>query len=98
MCYFFLMVRRPPRHTRTDTLFPYTTLFRSLQKARCAMRTSAPTPTADPLPYYSQGGAPDGRVETHGNLRLRSEAIARFDALLHEIHPDAAREIGRAHV
>src|SRR3546814_9788961 len=27
---FFLMIRRPPRSTRTDTLFPYTTLFRSL--------------------------------------------------------------------
>src|SRR3546814_11018254 len=27
---FFLMVRRPPRSTRTDTLFPYTTLFRSI--------------------------------------------------------------------
>src|SRR3546814_16366884 len=30
MCIFFLMIRRPPRATRTDTLFPYTTLFRSL--------------------------------------------------------------------
>src|SRR3546814_5009276 len=27
--FFFLMIRRPPRTTRTDTLFPYTTLFRS---------------------------------------------------------------------
>src|SRR3546814_15476518 len=26
----FLMIRRPPRSTRTDTLFPYTTLFRSI--------------------------------------------------------------------
>src|SRR3546814_11940914 len=26
---FFLIIRRPPRSTRTDTLFPYTTLFRS---------------------------------------------------------------------
>src|SRR3546814_17850768 len=26
---FFLMIRRPPRSTRTDTLVPYTTLFRS---------------------------------------------------------------------
>src|SRR3546814_5394650 len=30
---FFLMIRRPPRSTRTDTLFPYTTLFRSGQVA-----------------------------------------------------------------
>src|SRR3546814_20704972 len=29
MYFFFLMIRRPPRSTRTDTLFPYTTLFRS---------------------------------------------------------------------
>src|SRR3546814_13802972 len=29
MLFFFLMIRRPPRSTRTYTLFPYTTLFRS---------------------------------------------------------------------
>src|SRR3546814_11414307 len=29
---FLLMIRRPPRSTRTDTLFPYTTLFRSVQR------------------------------------------------------------------
>src|SRR3546814_16164309 len=42
MCYvfFFLMIRRPPRSTRTDTLFPYTTLFRSvdLGRQRCRVR------------------------------------------------------------
>src|SRR3546814_1538981 len=33
------MIRRPPRSTRTDTLFPYTTLFRSPRhRARCAFR------------------------------------------------------------
>src|SRR3546814_18525220 len=31
--FLFLMRRRPPRSTRTDTLFPYTTLFRSLTRA-----------------------------------------------------------------
>src|SRR3546814_21155625 len=31
---FFLMIRRPPRSTRTDTLFPYTTLFRSVRALR----------------------------------------------------------------
>src|SRR3546814_19546178 len=29
ICFFFLRIRQPPRSTRTDTLFPYTTLFRS---------------------------------------------------------------------
>src|SRR3546814_14503252 len=36
MCYylcFFLMFRHPPRSTRTDTLFPYTTLFRAPEGA-----------------------------------------------------------------
>src|SRR3546814_10568477 len=33
-CVFFLMIRRPPRSTRTDTLFPYTTLFRSVEIPR----------------------------------------------------------------
>src|SRR3546814_10252056 len=32
--FFFLMIRRPPRSTRTDTLFPYTTLFRSAHAKR----------------------------------------------------------------
>src|SRR3546814_10296988 len=38
--FFFLMIRRPPRSTRTDTLFPYTTLFRSRsnQFGRISMR------------------------------------------------------------
>src|SRR3546814_13167650 len=36
LSFFFLMIRRPPRSTRTDTLFPYTTLFRS-PEARGAM-------------------------------------------------------------
>src|SRR3546814_10504051 len=42
---FFLMIRRPPRSTRTDTLFPYTTLFRSFAQRRAskgAWRSAAP--------------------------------------------------------
>src|SRR3546814_2187841 len=35
LLFFFLMIRPPPRSTRTDTLFPYTTLFRS----RCKLFT-----------------------------------------------------------
>src|SRR3546814_14314257 len=34
---FFLMIRRPPRSTRTDTLFPYTTLFRSTNRTEIEM-------------------------------------------------------------
>src|SRR3546814_14029786 len=40
MCFFFFfMIRRPPRSTRTETLFPYTTLFRS--NARDAAKRNA---------------------------------------------------------
>src|SRR3546814_9009312 len=41
---FFLMLRRPPRSTRTDPLFPYTTLFRS--SGRRLTRLSVPCPRA----------------------------------------------------
>src|SRR3546814_20017785 len=37
----FFMIRRPPRSTRTDTLFPYTTLFRSPSAISSAPRRSA---------------------------------------------------------
>src|SRR3546814_7786894 len=38
---FFLMIRRPPRSTRTDTLFPYTTLFRSVLQHQFSARLRA---------------------------------------------------------
>src|SRR3546814_1982232 len=38
------MIRRPPRSTRTDTLFPYTTLFRSCTRGGPACAPSAPAP------------------------------------------------------
>src|SRR3546814_12533419 len=42
--FFFLMIRRPPRSTRTDTLFPYTTLFRStIGIADTGWRDQSPT-------------------------------------------------------
>src|SRR3546814_2551471 len=46
--FFFLMIRRPPRSTRTDTLFPYTTLFRSLRAPRYlkSEQIAAPLPGA----------------------------------------------------
>src|SRR3546814_3365899 len=42
------MIRRPPRSTRTDTLFPYTTLFRSGETAR-RPRGLLPAPASPPL-------------------------------------------------
>src|SRR3546814_4588718 len=37
------MIRRPPRSTRTDTLFPYTTLFRSPKSGLTSLHTHTPT-------------------------------------------------------
>src|SRR3546814_18312687 len=45
--FFFLMIRRPPRSTRTDTLFPYTTLFRSANRPLPAERDNC-------LPYAAR--------------------------------------------
>jgi hypothetical protein len=52
------------------------------------MRLSAPTPTADPLPYDTWTGA---SADPRARLPLSPSAIAGFDALLHELNPDAAR-------
>src|SRR3546814_20463174 len=59
--FFFLMIRRPPRSTRTDTLFPYTTLFRSVPRNRLGT-VNVP----DSEPYSSSEPSADGfwRVET----------------------------------
>src|SRR3546814_15433692 len=70
VCFVFLMIRRPPRATRTDTLFPYTTLFRS-SLAEIPADLLPPLP---PDPYTggairyektADGGVMDGRSEEH---------------------------------
>src|SRR3546814_2831378 len=57
--FFFLMIRRPPRSTRTDTLFPYTTLFRSARSTKCNcgrnMVRCRREDAAAPVPRASKG-------------------------------------------
>src|SRR3546814_16924991 len=48
--FFFLMIRRPPSSTRTDTLFPYTTLFRSCLVSRQGLEGCFLAPSLDPSP------------------------------------------------
>src|SRR3546814_2914887 len=62
------MIRRPPRSTRTDTLFPYTTLFRS--------QAEKPGPGGGGRSGWSDQGRPiaSGRQTAH---RVRTHAVAR---------------------
>src|SRR3546814_16008985 len=73
--FFFLMIRRPPRSTRTDTLFPYTTLFRShgssgraqAVRPRSTLAHSCPSPPTAPTapPSPSKVSSSPGRSEEH---------------------------------
>src|SRR3546814_2920985 len=56
---FFLMIRRPPRSTRTDTLFPYTTLFRSPN--RRPPWADLPLPESKPLSSWNTACRPSPR-------------------------------------
>src|SRR3546814_2341450 len=83
LIFFFLMIRRPPRSTRTDTLFPYTTLFRSNGRAGLAA-------TGDQMSAI--GG---GRALRPGRIHLRP-AEARLQLAACPRHPAFYRPHGRS--
>src|SRR3546814_8782064 len=62
--FFFLRIRRPPRSTRTDTLFPYTTLFRSPRRPARRSRSRTP-PCGRPPPTAGRPAEPATRSEEH---------------------------------
>src|SRR3546814_9078687 len=64
------MIRRPPRSTRTDTLFPYTTLFRSEVGQGGA-------PDAGPLAHGGEGRHADPAGRTHASVAQRIYAFGR---------------------
>src|SRR3546814_3561696 len=65
------MIRRPPRSTRTDTLFPYTTLFRSPERS---MPASGTGPMASISISRTPANGPSGFVIRYSSgQRLRSE-------------------------
>src|SRR3546814_8781643 len=68
---FLLMIRRPPRSTRTDTLFPYTTLFRS---ARLHL-----FPEASQRPYENSRQEPEVKASTDID-RKRAPNVGRSGA------------------
>src|SRR3546814_7454199 len=71
--FFFLMIRRPPRSTRTDTLFPYTTLFRSHGRT-----AAASVRFAQPARHDAGGG--DARSPPHQPHFGREDDAARQGA------------------
>src|SRR3546814_12638761 len=93
--FFFLLIRRPPRSTRTDTLFPYTTLFRSHDRQCLGMDAGLVV-------------AAQGEREARKTILLRrpeserrpSPAKSRPGPARHPHRPQGAqgRKIGRAHV
>src|SRR3546814_11030341 len=89
-----LIIRRPPRATRTDTLFPYTTCFRSARAddAHIALEH------VEELRQFVDTGFADDRSDARYPLvasggRLVAQRIASVDA-----HAAELEQIGRAHV
>src|SRR3546814_13403842 len=81
MYFFFLMIRRPPRSTRTDTLFPYTTLFRSFGRGY-GKGAAASLPPYLQAAHYRAVRARAGRVTMlHANMidMLAAADAASFD-------------------
>src|SRR3546814_5011421 len=72
------MIRRPPRSTRTDTLFPYTTLFRSIlvQQMRGAERKCG-IPAFNCLPIGSQRHYSAGWINSQGPLVIFHRRVKR---------------------
>src|SRR3546814_17703122 len=97
MCFFFLMIRRPPRSTRTDTLLPYTTLFRSLYSLHStfaddpALRTKIAAYASTRLePALHRLGFKPVAGESSEDAILRTDLITYLGAM--------GDQIGRAHV
>src|SRR3546814_2126164 len=108
---FFLMIRRPPRSTRTDTLFPYTTLFRSVapieQGTRIMGQLDNRPDGVDVYPgdqhdfdSYPQGNQALSRMQSpvyvHADNPHERLYIAALDGTGNSMSKDA--QIGRAHV
>src|SRR3546814_19971427 len=90
----FLMILRPPRSTRTDTLFPYTTLFRSILDARKGCEALRIIPLfAKRDSWLRRRGAVDlspcGRKKT---LRVRIELAGQEAAIIQVIDTDLPTE------
>src|SRR3546814_13742600 len=75
LLFFFLMIRRPPRSTRTDTLFPYTTLFRSACGSAHAADRAADA-HADPDPQVRADGQTREDILVNGERQRGAKDVA----------------------
>src|SRR3546814_19379120 len=93
---FFLMIRRPPRSTRTDTLFPYTTLFRS--QADEGARATAPAVAGVCVAHIVLREPDVYMIGLYKRVRGRHRpAEARLGVVArHTIGADAALETGNS--
>src|SRR3546814_11593739 len=97
------MIRRPPRSTRTDTLFPYTTLFRSARPGQTPVAwrdelRRALDRAGDHLSLYQltiERGTAFHTRHARGEIVLPDEGGA---GSLYEATQEMLDEIGRAHV
>src|SRR3546814_10987895 len=86
--FFFLMIRRPPRSTRTDTLFPYTTLFRSVGhhawrgfgRLGAGSQSGSPGHGAIPVRAGAGEGHPEDEQAEHGGATGHQPAAERVAA------------------
>src|SRR3546814_13773293 len=76
MLFFFLMIRRPPRSTRTDTLIPYTTLFRSGRR-RPGRRPASSRRARSASPVRGESRRPAGNRRAGRPVLLESPAPPR---------------------
>src|SRR3546814_6860977 len=102
------MIRRPPRSTRTDTLFPYTTLFRSGERfmREAAVGAGHLREAVNEIAATKRGDA--GRLRIGLMTSLASGFLSELFDAYHRRFPDVevkfeettaqANEIGRAHV
>src|SRR3546814_1648098 len=91
------MIRRPPRSTRTDTLFPYTTLFRSLAIAVTGEPVDSVALHVFNNPHFSSLASPTRLGELLPNLRIVEEIqvpARALDEIIAELSvDDAARNL-----
>src|SRR3546814_11453212 len=95
------MIRRPPRSTRTDTLFPYTTLFRSgrafdVEPLVEIEEAADEIPDLPRRPRYRGADRNDREVCVHGPVAHHAFSVAfvRFAAATGQIRRPAASQYG----